>query len=109
MIILEQNVNIIIIVGDFNADPFKGRFWNELCSFSHLFSLVFLDEQLPRDTFTYLCPAKDSTSWLDHIFCTKVMAKRITNISVDYGSSICDHFPMYFEFNFKVQEILVSK
>ena len=80
VVIREQNVNNVVIVGDFNADPLKGRFWKELCTFSHSFSLVFLDEQLPRDTFTYLCPAKDSTSWLDHIFCTKVVAQRVSNI-----------------------------
>ena len=104
VVIREQNVNNVVIVGDFNADPLKGRFWKELCSFSHSFSLVFLDEQLPRDSFTYLCPAKDSTSWLDHIFCTKVVANRIRNIYIDYESSIYDHFPLHFEFEFIIQQ-----
>ena len=103
VVIREQNVNNVVIVGDFNADPLKGRFWKELCTFSHSFSLVFLDEQLPRDTFTYLCPAKDSTSWLDHIFCTKVVAKRVSNIYIDYEASIYDHFPLHFEFEFSIQ------
>ena len=103
VIIQEQSVNNVVIVGDFNADPVKGRFWKELCSFSHSFSLVFLDEQLPRDTFTYLCPAKDSTSWLDHTFCTKYIASRIRNVYVDYKASIYDHFPLHFECELYVQ------
>ena len=103
VVIREQGVNNVVVVGDFNADPLKGRFWKELCNFSHSFSLVFLDEQLPRDSFTYLCPAKDSTSWLDHIFCTKVIAKRIRNIYIDYEASIYDHFPLHFEVEFPIQ------
>ena len=32
-IIDRQNINKVILAGDFNADPFKGRFWNELAGF----------------------------------------------------------------------------
>ena len=56
-VIKEQNVNNVIVTGDFNADPTKGRFWQELDSFMKCFSFNVLDEQLPHDTFTYLCPA----------------------------------------------------
>ena len=61
-IIQEQNINEVILVGDFNADPNKGRFWNELVAFKETLSLVFVDEQLPNDSFTYLCPARNTTS-----------------------------------------------
>ena len=32
-VIEENNVNSILLIGDFNADPTKGRFWNELLIF----------------------------------------------------------------------------
>ena len=33
VVIREQNVTDLIIAGDFNADPKKGRFWHELSEF----------------------------------------------------------------------------
>ena len=95
----------MVVVGDFNADPFKGRFWNDLGDFMQSMSFSFLDGQLPRDTFTYLCPAKDTTSWLDHIFCSRQVAKCITNIRVNYETSIFDHFPLHFDFEFSISEM----
>ncbi len=32
-IIEEQNIDKLIIAGNYNADPFKGRFWSELTEF----------------------------------------------------------------------------
>ena len=101
VIIKEQNCSSLILIGDFNADPFKGRFWKELLSFTKSLSLNFLDERLPCDTFTYLCPAKDSTSWLDHIFATRLAVEEISNIYVDYNAAAYDHFPLHFDFNFQ--------
>ena len=109
MIIREQNFNNLVLVGDFNADPFKGRFWKELLIFKQALSLIFIDEQLPRDTFSYLCPAKDSTSWLDHIFASEPAAKRLTNVFIDYNSSIYDHFPLCFQYAFHDEQIFMKK
>ena len=96
-IIKEQNCNHIVLSGDFNADPYKGRFWNDLIIFMKTFSLVVIDKQLPKDSFTYLCPAKSSTSWLDHVLCTEEIANIMDNIRIDYGKALYDHFPIYFE------------
>ena len=52
------------------------------------------------DTFTYLCPAKNTTSWLDHILCTKQAIDHIGNIHIDYGLSFYDHFPLCFSYKF---------
>ena len=100
IVIKEQNFNTLVLIGDFNADPFKGRFWKELLSFTKSLSLKFLDERLPCDTFTYLCPAKDSTSWLDHIFATELAVEEISNIYIDYKAAAYDHFPLLFNFDF---------
>ena len=101
-IIQEQNINEVILVGDFNADPNKGRFWNELVAFKETLSLVFVDEQLPNDSFTYLCPARNTTSWLDHIFCTANLVSLIRNVNIDYDSAIFDHFSIHFELEVEV-------
>ena len=108
-VIREQSFNNLVLIGDFNADPFKGRFWKELLTFMQPLSLIFVDQQLPKDTFSYLCPSKDSTSWLDHIFASNPAAKRISNISIDYNSSIYDHFPLLFDYEFPTEQIFVKK
>lgn len=100
VVIEEQNINEVIIVGDFNADPYKGRFWNYLSSFCRNNSLNVLNELLPDNSFTYLCPAKNTTSWLDHIMGTEKAVDRITKIYIDYELAIYDHFPLCFSFNF---------
>ena len=102
VIIREQNVTNLIIAGDFNADQKKGRFWNELLYFMQTFSLLALDDQLPQDTFTYLCPARSTTSFLDHVLCSKNLKESISNLFVNYEISLYDHFPLYFNLEFEL-------
>ena len=92
----EQNVSNVILAGDFNADPNKGRFWKMLTDFCSSLSLVVLDHLFPVDTFTYLCPTRDSTSWLDHIICTEAMSGSVANVFLDYTMALFDHFPVCF-------------
>ena len=98
IIIKEQNTNSAILVGDFNANPNKGRFWSELDSFCKTLSLRPLSDRLPPDTFTYLCPAKSTTSWLDHILCTSHLSECVQDIFVEYSNAIYAHFPLCFIF-----------
>ena len=106
-VVKEQNVNNVIIAGDFNADPNKGRFWSELSPLLRSLSLSCKDSTLPNNCFTYLCPAKSSTSWLDHIFCTKSVSKYVTNVRVDYSMAIYDHFPLAFDLDLAVGRTFV--
>lgn len=101
-VLREQNINSVLLTGDFNADPFKGRFWRELLQFQQAFSLFVADLCLPLGSFTFLSPGKNTTSWLDHILCTKEVLRNISNISIDYECAIFDHFPLYFEFEFSL-------
>ena len=96
LVIREQSANQIVLIGDFNADPSKGRFWKLLQEFNQSLSLVVMDKHFPNGTFTYLCPSKSSTSWLDHIVCTEKVANCIRNVSVDYRRALFDHFPVHF-------------
>ena len=50
----------------------------------------------PPDTFTYLCPSRDSTSWLDHVICSPNIKRKISKMSVSYDYALFDHFPIYF-------------
>ena len=79
-------------MGDFNADQNKGAFWPLLNEFIESNSFIINDFSLPIDTFTYLSPAHNSTSWLDHIISTSDL--NISNISIKYDISLYDHFPL---------------
>ena len=103
-VIRERNINDVIVVGDFNADPSKGRFWKELLTFCESLSLSVVDKKLPNDSFTYLCPTRNTTSWLDHILSTCGVAQRISDVFINYESAIYDHFPLHFicQFSFDI-------
>ena len=76
-VIRDQNVHEVLIMGDFNADPNKGRFWHILNEFTNSLSFLNMHFKFPENTFSYLCPNKDSTSWLDHIVCSANIADKI--------------------------------
>ena len=109
VVVDEQNINNVILIGDFNASPLRGRFWSELLNFVRSSSLVVLHELLPQDTFTYLCPAKNTTSWLDHVVCSSRLVNGISNMYVDYEGSLYDHFPLYFDLEFSIEYIYHDK
>ena len=82
----------VLIAGDFNAGPAGGRFWRELDKFAQDLSFCVADTLLPPDTFTFLNPACNSTSWIDHFIESR--CGLISNISVRYDSVLFDHFPL---------------
>ena len=55
-------------MGDYNADPNKGIFWPETREFMHTNQFKIDDLQLPHNSFRYLNAARNTISWLDHIF-----------------------------------------
>ena len=87
----------LIIAGDFNCDPNKGRFFNEFKGFTDAFELVCADiDRLPSDSYTYINSNQCvSTSWLDHIVTSK--NNLVMNIAIMYGYTVEDHIPMKFE------------
>ena len=98
-VIHENNVNQVVLAGDFNADPRKGRFWKLLQDFAESLSLQVITECLSDDMFTYLCPSKNSTSLLDHVVCSVGMKDMINDVTVNYEIALYDHFPLYFILN----------
>ena len=61
------------------------------------------DLELGSDSFSFLSPAHDSTSWLDHIITTR--ADLIYNIDILHHLCIFDHFPLRFDLKFEVSTI----
>ena len=44
--------------GEFNSDPNRGQLWNQVFNLTHDNSLELIDEDLPRNSFTYLSPVR---------------------------------------------------
>ena len=95
----DQTVNNVCILGDFNADPQKGRFWSELLFLINNYNLIPDINYLSNDSFTYLSPAHNTTSWLDHILCSQNLCNYVSEISINYDLSLYDHFPVEISFN----------
>lgn len=91
---IESNIDRVIMAGDFNADPSKGRFWNELRNFVCTNNLIMCDANLSGESFTYLSPAHNSTSWLDHIVSSQSIS--VSNVNILYDCVISDHIPVMF-------------
>jgi hypothetical protein len=96
-----ESIHKIIIVGDLNADPNKGNFWPEMERFLENTGLFVADSSLPIDSFTYLSPAHNSTSWLDHILVSDKNC--IKDIEILYGKTLYDHIPVSFEVEFPIE------
>jgi hypothetical protein len=98
-LIFDNNLNNVIISGDFNANPMKKEIWNELRLFCSDLSVNFLDSKLPSDTYTYLSPSSNTVSWLDHVICSNHLADVVTGFEVLYDVTLDDHFPLAFSVN----------
>ena len=86
----------LLLVGDTNADPYKGRFFQDLSNFANIFDLNIIDvERLPLDSFTFLSRNQAcTTSWLDHILCSNVTI--VSDCQILYGQALIDHIPLKF-------------
>ena len=80
----------IIYVGDYNADPNRGRLWGCVWEFVTNGNLTVADLTLPINSFTYLSLAHNTTSWLDHAVVSKDIT--VSNCDILYNFSIYDHF-----------------
>ena len=95
-----NNFDNIFMCGDFNADPYIGRSWDNLKEFMarNLFKCYDYD-QLPSDTITHINYGTYHCKWLDHIIgrsYNNVIVKDITILEDIVGS---DHLPLFFSLN----------
>ena len=111
-IIDSEKADYVVIAGDMNCDPHKGRFYSELNNFMQNFNFKLADLSLPIDTFTYIGSDQNCcTSWIDHIITSH--ENLISNINVQYGTSLYDHIPFTFNLtlptNVIFEEIHISQ
>ena len=90
--------NKVIMMGDFNADPIRrSRFWGLVENFSSDNGLIIEDLVLPRESFTFLSRAYNTTSWIDHVILSETIG--VSSISIRYDWALYDHFPIVLEIN----------
>ena len=65
-----------------------------------------VDNMLLADTFTFLSPCHNSTSWLDHALCGMNISAR--SVKVRHDLSVYDHFPLFVEIDLVVGTVLKS-
>ena len=92
----EYDFDELLLIGDMNADPNKGRFFQDLSNFANVFDLNMYDvECLPIDSFTFLSRNQAcTTSWLDHILCSNDSI--VSDCQILYSQAIIDHMPLKF-------------
>ena len=88
------NYDDLILIGDFNSDPYKGRFFKELLRFSNNHELVCADvDNLSTDSFTFISRNDHcGTSFIDHVFASR--SDITSNHSILYGFTSEDHIPI---------------
>ena len=57
--------------------------------------LIMCDSNLPRETFTFLSSAFNTTKWLDHVLSSKTI--KVSAVTVRYDLAFYDHLPIQFE------------
>ena len=98
-IVSSTEFDSIFFIGDFNADPFTGRAWNNLSVFMYENNLRCLDfELLEKETFTFMSYGGAFTKWLDHIVGRNSNNIALDNVKVIHEKYGSDHFPLAIEF-----------
>ena len=95
-----ENVNKVIIAGDLNADPFKGRFYEDLDQFILDKKFIMADRCLPLNSYTYISP-HNTTSWIDHVLISQ--PGLVQEIKILYEATINDHVPL--KFNLRIDSL----
>ena len=94
-IVTEMKYDSIYFVGDFNADPFSGRSWNNLKTFMYSNHLKCIDvDMLDEETFTFISYGNAYTKWLDHVVGRDSNCIRVNDVSVLYDKIGSDHLPL---------------
>ena len=110
--IADLDSTCIYLIGDFNANISNGgsnfaKHLNDFCSdHDYIFSSKLL---LPHDSYTYISEAWHTESWLDHVLSTEDAHNCITNLSIVYSLSSCDHIPLCLTLNVADLPVLSSQ
>ena len=93
----QEHFDDVLLCGDFNCDPNKGRFFKLFMDFANRHSLICYDiMNLPRSSYTYVSSnSYCSTSWLDHLLVSN--SSLVAEFTILYDFALEDHVPIYFE------------
>jgi len=99
-IAITESYDEILIIGDFNCDPVKSRFFKELSKLVRELSLCVRDlENLPADSYSYVSRNNVcGTSWLDHVVSSSTCNPH--SFELMYGITFEDHIPLTFSLEF---------
>lgn len=101
-IIESQDVQSVIILGDFNAHPGE-MFGSELFSFCAEQSWTCADlDLLPTGTYTFVSDAHGCRRWLDHCVVTEAARHLLVSATVLYDTYWSDHMPIQLQCNFNM-------
>ena len=94
-ILADFNFNAIYFMGDFNADPFRGRAWDILHEFMVQNNLECFDfKLLGPNTITFTSFDNSHSKWLDHIVGRNCQGAYIKNANVFTDLVGSDHLPL---------------
>ena len=93
--ISELQYDSVFVVGDFNADPFSGRAWDNLSQFIQrnlfkCFDVDFLDE----NSCTFVGYGNSVSRWLDHVIGKEHGNVKVTGAKILYDIVGSDHLPL---------------
>lgn len=101
-IIESNNVQSVIILGDFNAHPGE-LFGSEMLSFCEEQCWTCADlDLLPQGTYTFVSDAHGCHRWLDHCLVTEAARPLIVSATVLYDTYWSDHMPIQLQCNFNM-------
>lgn len=96
--IFHESESVYMIVGgDFNCST-TSRFYHIFNQFAIDNNLVCSDVNRLHDAFTYCRDDGSTSSWIDHILCSKPLDNAIANIDILYEYQCSDHKPLTVNF-----------
>ena len=91
-IVNEYDVNGLIVMGDFNAEPGR-EYFNQLKNFCEDYELIVSDvDKLPPDSYTHLNNASLRRSWLDHCVTSPGIHNAITRVTTRIRATVAVNF-----------------
>ena len=111
-IIDEGSSSSYIIIGDWNANlrmDQRSLFRKPMMDFCADNNLSIVDKEIcPGDSYTYICEASGSHTWLDHIVCTVDVRNAIDNVRIAYDATDTDHIPICMDLNVLITPVLTD-
>ena len=89
------NYDCIFLLGDFNADPFYGRAWQNLNDFAMRNFLKCFDvDMLDDSSYTFVGYGNSVSKWLDHVLGKGHKSIKIDNVRTLQNIFGSDHLPL---------------